>query len=509
MCLVCVCLFVCKGLLRVQDQGHSNPHSGLNLPLKQLTTTNKQQPRNTKQHEILLTALDIATGMEHLHSKQIVHGDLTPGNVLLSTELRGYDAAPAAAATVAPAAAEGAAAAAAGSGGGAASAPAASAEAAAAAAVPPAAAGASGSASAGASAAAAAAAGRLVARRVAKIGDFGLSIKMPEGASHVSNMRQGTPFYVAPEVLRRGNITKASDVYSFGVICWELYHGKRPWKATAARGHVPRRSFPFFAARCPQRFALLAAACMSKEPGARPAFARVRQELLAIRDALLASAGGAPGGGGASAGGASGGGAAAVDSGGAAAGAAAAALYGSTIGSGGGAAALSSGPAAAAAAAAAAPDGPSSGAAAPAAPPLSPADVAERRWRDGVPFVVDTGGAALGSDSFTAVVVAPQLQPSPPPPPPQQQQQQLAAPDTNAASASAATAAALAPAPAPAPPRSRDSFASSSDDEEGGGAGWEEDTLTDERLGGGGGDDDSSDDDAEHSGGGGGHRAPA
>jgi serine/threonine protein kinase len=47
-------------------------------------------------------------------------------------------------------------------------------------------------------------------RVVAKIADFGLSVKMPQNASHVSGHRVGTPFYVAPEVAQRGKMTTVS-----------------------------------------------------------------------------------------------------------------------------------------------------------------------------------------------------------------------------------------------------------------------------------------------------------
>eukprot|EP00803_Ostreobium_quekettii_P002934 evm.model.scf_1042.1 EVM.evm.TU.scf_1042.1 scf_1042:20644-24714(-) len=50
----------------------------------------KTRPRMV---DVLLTALDIAKGMEHLHSLSIVHGDLKPRNVLLRTkkgDVRGY-----------------------------------------------------------------------------------------------------------------------------------------------------------------------------------------------------------------------------------------------------------------------------------------------------------------------------------------------------------------------------------------------------------------------------------
>ena len=35
---------------------------------------------------------------------------------------------------------------------------------------------------------------------IPKVADFGLSVLLPGEATHVSNLRQGTPFYTAPEV---------------------------------------------------------------------------------------------------------------------------------------------------------------------------------------------------------------------------------------------------------------------------------------------------------------------
>jgi serine/threonine protein kinase len=51
---------------------------------------------------------------------------------------------------------------------------------------------------------------------VAKVSDFGLSVKVDEGASHVSNAHHGTPFYMAPEVTHAGFLSLAADSYSFG-----------------------------------------------------------------------------------------------------------------------------------------------------------------------------------------------------------------------------------------------------------------------------------------------------
>ncbi|EFJ48733.1 hypothetical protein VOLCADRAFT_90528 [Volvox carteri f. nagariensis] len=91
---------------------------------------------------------------------------------------------------------------------------------------------------------------------ICKIADFGLSIKMNADQSHISNMRRGTPFYTCPQILARGNMTKAADVYSMGVMMWEMYHCCMSYRSLPS-GFAARENFPAFSRKAPHDFAHL------------------------------------------------------------------------------------------------------------------------------------------------------------------------------------------------------------------------------------------------------------
>jgi len=119
---------------------------------------------------------------------------------------------------------------------------------------------------------------------IAKIADFGLSIKMESEQSHVDGMRMGTGGYVSPEVAVRGKILPASDIYSFGILLWEMFTGELIQDAIKDAPKVSSKLTmgswrPIFNDDCPQAYSRLACMCWNDFPDWRPTLDYIIDEL--------------------------------------------------------------------------------------------------------------------------------------------------------------------------------------------------------------------------------------
>ncbi|KXZ47110.1 hypothetical protein GPECTOR_38g347 [Gonium pectorale] len=132
----------------------------------------------------LRLALDVARGVAHVHACRIVHGDLKSDNVLLVVAAADGSNQHAEATAPCPSPA-----------------------------------------SLSTTPASASARDPAFPALTAKVADFGLSLPLPEDATHQSKRYQGTPARTAPEVAAYGRLSPRSDVWSYGTMLIEFFYG--------------------------------------------------------------------------------------------------------------------------------------------------------------------------------------------------------------------------------------------------------------------------------------------
>lgn len=108
----------------------------------------------------------------------------------------------------------------------------------------------------------------------AKVADFGFSHFK---SNKQRNILQGTPFYMAPEYLRRrSEYTTACDIYSLAMIVYEVYARAAPFDGEDPRKVLPKVCHPRLNKRptipesCPPKMVELMKKCWSANPFFRP-----------------------------------------------------------------------------------------------------------------------------------------------------------------------------------------------------------------------------------------------
>ena len=100
-------------------------------------------------------------------------------------------------------------------------------------------------------------------------------MKLEQDKTHISNFRQGTPFYVAPEILTFGRTTMPSDVYSFGILCIEVTTGGQPWVVGPEGTFKANPDFVNGLKTTHSDFRRLALSCLQVDPKNRPSFSDI------------------------------------------------------------------------------------------------------------------------------------------------------------------------------------------------------------------------------------------
>ncbi|XP_059840144.1 dual specificity testis-specific protein kinase 2-like isoform X1 [Hypanus sabinus] len=110
------------------------------------------------------------------------------------------------------------------------------------------------------------------------LGDFGLAEKIPDNETTERLSVVGSPFWMAPEVLRSEPYNEKADVFSYGIIMCEIIA-----RVQADPDYLPRTvnfgldydAFQNMVGDCPPSFLQLAFNCCNMDPKLRPSFSEI------------------------------------------------------------------------------------------------------------------------------------------------------------------------------------------------------------------------------------------
>ncbi|XP_030906679.1 dual specificity testis-specific protein kinase 2 isoform X2 [Melopsittacus undulatus] len=119
------------------------------------------------------------------------------------------------------------------------------------------------------------------------VGDFGLAEKIPDHSEKLPVV--GSPFWMAPEVLRDEPYNEKADVFSYGIILCEIIA-----RIQADPDYLPRTenfgldydAFQHMVGDCPPDFLQLAFNCCNMDPKLRPSFCDIVKTLEGILNRL-------------------------------------------------------------------------------------------------------------------------------------------------------------------------------------------------------------------------------
>ena len=123
-----------------------------------------------------------------------------------------------------------------------------------------------------------------------KVGDFGIGRAVAETVNRMTKNAAGTPPYMSPQQTMGEKAVPSDDIYSIGATIYDLLTGSPPFFRGAIREQALAKVPPSMAQRrveleragtpIPPHWEKTVAACLAKEPAARPPTARALRAML-------------------------------------------------------------------------------------------------------------------------------------------------------------------------------------------------------------------------------------
>ncbi|KAI9159487.1 Protein kinase [Blastocladiella emersonii ATCC 22665] len=122
----------------------------------------------------------------------------------------------------------------------------------------------------------------LDARGHVKLTDFGYAARVPDASARRATL-VGTPYWMAPEVVKQQTYTQSLDIWSLGILVYECVEGSPPYldeeplKALylIATNGTPKLQFPDRVDGCPALIDFMFARCLIVDPDARASAAEL------------------------------------------------------------------------------------------------------------------------------------------------------------------------------------------------------------------------------------------
>ncbi|CAG9316540.1 unnamed protein product [Blepharisma stoltei] len=128
---------------------------------------------------------------------------------------------------------------------------------------------------------------------VVKLTDFGSSKKFEDLDEQLSKSLKGSPYWMAPEVVRREGHTFSADIWSFGCLLIEMFNGSPPWSNYSRNAKEVLRmisapdNFPDIPEQCSNSLHDLICKCLKRNPLARPTAKEILNHEFFVTDENL------------------------------------------------------------------------------------------------------------------------------------------------------------------------------------------------------------------------------